>query len=310
MAYSKQLTFFATWFVLGVFGVVILFSAPPTSAEEPNDAPIVESMFLNTGSGGYRMTSNISGESFSLAPGVDTEFHVSGVVKDYDGRDDITYVKLDFYSDGAGNNLCTANKRNCYHVTSCSTRNGATQEQKEYDCSSQIVYWANATTTGGFEAGNSWNARIEVADVLTATGSDLTTIDIDPTLSLTIPTVIDWGTLALGQATTSSETETMVVTQQGNDEADMLVNGENMTCTVFGSIPMGNIEWDMVSNDGHGGAGANALTATSTEIPVSVGYKTEEGTDPSTNIYWDIQVPDGAVGGTCSSTTTIVAIAE
>ncbi len=256
------------------------------------------------------MTSNESDGEITLNAGTTTELHVSGIVEDLDGQDDITSIDLAFYSDGAESDQCSEHPTNCYKVSGCSKRNATNPNQKEFDCMKMIQYWANGTVLGGYENGNNWNAKIVVTDAQSDTGNKTDTIDIGTTLALTFPEGVAWGTLEMGASTTALESQLMTVYQGGNAQSDVEASGTNMTCSGIGEIPVANIEWDVLNDDGYGGAGANSLSATPANIDLSIGYKTVTEVDPSGEIHWDLLMPSIDVSGTCSGTITLNAVSD
>lgn len=128
-------------------------------------------------------------------------------------------------------------------------------------------------------------------------------------LGLNIPTAIAYGSFGLGASTTASTNQEMVITQKGNDEADVEVSGVAMTCDTIGEIPVGNQQWSLTDVD-HGGSGTANLTGTAADTELHVAYRTDDVTPNTKTLYWNIVIPDTGVKGLCTGTNTIGVIAQ
>ncbi len=304
---------FATLLLVGLFIFVSFVGVSQADILDSqvgilNNAPTIDSIFFDsqqtfqTDNDGVLELDGV----VTLYSGADTILNVSGVVSDSNGANDIDNVKLVFYSPEAVDQNCSAHGNNCYIINTCSTQSND-EDSLTYNCQINIAFWANSTLLGGKDAGGDWTAWLEVQDDHGETTTVTDVIDIGTLLSLHMPGPIDWGTLALGHQTTSTDNVDQLITQKGNDKADVNVWGTNMSCTGAGIIPTGNIEWDL-NDDGYA-AGGTSLTEIPDAIDITIPYQTSASSITDT-IHWDIELPDVGVSGTCTGIITMTAVAS
>ncbi len=309
----------AALFLIGLFVCIALVGQSSqadnllSSAGIFNANPTVDSLYFDTvdtfqtdGDG-----INEADRTITLTSGGDTTLNVSGVISDENGDADINYLKLDFWSPEATNSSCTTDANNCYEVVSCSTQpNDA--DSLTYNCAIDLAFWANSTATGGKEANGAeayWTATIFVQDNQGSIAVKSETIDIETLLSLDMGTVIDWGTLSQGVSTTGVNNVDQLITQKGNDRADIQAYGSDMVCSNTGTIPVGNIRWEM-TDSGWGGADSLSGNIGSPDtVDMNLPYQLTPSAVTDT-VSWNIQIPEYDVSGTCSGTITMTAIAS
>jgi hypothetical protein len=165
------------------------------------------------------------------------------------------------------------------------------------------VYLEHEATNG------TWYCNITVTDSASATGSNQTSTTVAPLVAMTV--VND--TLAYGSMSpnTNSSTLTANVTNEGNVQIGVNVNGTAMVCSTTGNVPLTNIKYSS-TNQAYADMSA-ALTGSA--VQVSGFTLVPEGISPfsddqmaSLNTYWAIGVPVG-VKGTCVGNVTVTAIA-
>lgn len=280
-----------------------------TAVSIENVDPTVESIYFNdtafVASDGYP-----GGTINTLVAGSTKTIYVNGVVEDLNGRDDIIGVALVFYrSSVSGGSACASDKNQCYLDAVCDTQTNADSSQYDYSCQIQLSYFIDSTSAGGAYPFDNWVAEVSVSDGV-ATGSDQETKEVQTLLALNVPSSVDFGTLSLGDETSSENNQAMVVTQRGNDEADVEVSSSAaMSCTINGTIPVANQQWSL-TDIGYGASGTAALSGTPTDTNLYVDYQTDEATAPTETVYWNIAIPSGGVEGTCSGATTIAALSH
>ncbi len=278
--------------------------AVSTQLEVTNNAPTVSDVFINNSA--YTFADSFVGGTIILVAGGQKTVHVTGNVRDTNGRGDISSVELKFFKTIIGSG-CILDSNDCYEVQVCSTRNDTEGDLEilEYDCPVDLDYWTDSTSLGGTSPASHWTTRVVVTDNASATGSDTsTTKEIGTLLALDIPTAIDYGTLSKGERTTSANNQHMLLGQRGNDVADVEVSGADMTCTNTGTIPYANQEWSLSDTD-HSASGSYDLSGTAVDTNIAIGYKTS--TDVSKNLYWNIELPAQDVSGVCTGTMTVIA---
>lgn len=279
-----------------------------TSGSVTNVAPTIVSKYISAATNG--LTDTYSGGTINdLVAGGTRTIHINGVVEDTNGQADIASVSVDFYRSGvSGGAGCTASSNDCYKVASCTLdTTGVTSLQKRYDCSIDLQYYADSTSTGGEFPTENWVANVKVSDVgtLNATDSSVNK-EMQTLLGLSIPSSVSYGARGLGTSTDASTNQLQAIGQAGNDVADVEVSSAAaMSCTI-GTIAVANQKWALTDVE-FGNVGATALTGSAVDTNLNVGYR--HGANPVKDIFWNIQIPANGVGGSCTGSTTISAIA-
>jgi hypothetical protein len=277
-----------------------------TTVSITNTNPTVDTIvFSDTANG----SENFSGGVTPVAGGTKT-IHINGVVGDANGEADINATTMTFYRSGATNaEACTPDNNDCYRVDSC-TLTSDTATTKKYDCEIAVQYYADSTDAGGQFSEQNWLTYVKVTDLSAGTGTSNTTAkEMNTTISLDIPSAINYGSFGLGASTTAENNQEMVITQKGNDEADVEVSGATMACSGIGSLPVGQQKWSANSDLGYNDA-AGTLTGTPDDTNLNVVYRTDDANANTKTLYWNIAIPATGVKGVCTGTDTITTIAH
>lgn len=282
-----------------------------TSATVSNATPAVDSVFISSTSNGGAGTDLTS---VTLNAGTTRTVYVNGVVSDANGGTDIadTAVSVKMYRTTATNgSACAADNNDCYAVAGAScTLGAASGTTRAYDCPVALQFWADATDAGAYSATN-WTASVTVVDIAgPATSSANTdTTEVNSLTALTIPGSIPYGTLALAAQTTNANNQDLTISQNGNTQADVNVSSAaNMTCTI-GNIPVANQKW-ATTDVGFTDVGSTALSGTPTQVSaLNVPIRTNDGVNTSSILYMNIGIPVNGVGGSCTGTDVITAVA-
>jgi hypothetical protein len=292
---------------------IVAYSKPQaesisTQTEITNASSTIDSVFIsNSANGG--VDDYFSGTIVPVAGDVKT-LHINGVVRDTNGTEDIATTSLVFYRSSVGGGAsCSADNNNCYRVPVC-VLTPDTSTTKKFDCQIDLQYYADSTDTGGRFSDDNWVAYVQVWDQSEAGSiNNSVTKEVGTVLSLTIPTAISYGnSFSLGQETINTDNQEMVITQNGNDEADVQVSGTNMTCSSIGAIPVGNQKWSL-SDVGYNGS-STPLTAISDNTFLNVGYRDNDASPVTKSLYWNIGIPATGVKGDCVGSNTITTIAH
>lgn len=293
--------------LVAVSSFVFVMALAPARSVRATSAPTIVSKFVSATANGM-VDSYAGGTIDNLVAGGVRTIYINGVVEDLDGQGDITEVDVKFYRSGAGAG-CTTSQNDCYIFDNCvlDTEN-VTSNQKRYNCSLNIQYFADSTSTGGEFPSEAWVVDVTVKDTLEGSSNDTSlTKDMQTLLALAIPTSINYGALSLNQGTTGATNVAQVISQAGNDLADVEVSSaqSGMLCTI-GSIPRANQQWSL-TDVGYGGMGTTALSASATDTNLAVPYR--HGNNPTQSLFWNILVPESGLGGTCSGTVNVSTIA-
>lgn len=313
------------WMLGGVLIVTILFviiaivvinsqaNDVTTSVTIGNVDPTVDTIFVSNSPNG---SSNDFGAGIILYPGTTRTIHVNGHVSDENSVSDIndSSISVTFYqSSVSGGANCTPANNTCYVVAGndCTLSN-INATTRAYNCPVPMHYYANNTQTGTYAA-DDWLVSVTVTDnsgpssASLGTTSGVTGIEVNSLVALSIPDMIDYGTIELGNETSNTNNMSMIIGQAGNEIADVEVSSAtDMTCTI-GTIPVANQKWS-VEDVGFSDEGAVSLSGTETNANLDVPQRITDEENPTKVLYWNILIPH-AVGGTCTGTSVISAIA-
>ncbi len=301
-----------------------------TSATVTNVAPTVDSVYINETADSNANTYTTS-NAITLTPNSTKTVHVNGVITDLNGvgtgttsailsSGNLQGVEAMLYRTGSGV-ACAENAQNCVDPASSCTLTALTATTVGYNCVFNLQYYADSTSTGGQFPDDTWTAGVLVIDdacsggfdafdqgnCSTSSGSNTKLLEIGTLLSLGLPSSISYGTLALGVTTSNSTNTAVTITQTGNDVGNVQVSGADMTCTQ-GTIPLANQNWALTDVGGTDGS-VTVLTGSAVTAAVAVPYRTSASQTTST-LYWNLTMPTSGVGGTCTGTNTITAIAS
>jgi hypothetical protein len=156
-----------------------------------------------------------------------------------------------------------------------------------------------------------WYCNITVTDSGALTGFNATNASVAELVAMTVVNnTVNYGSMSPGA---TSGQYAVNITNEGNHQIGVQVNGTNMTCNVTGTIPMTtNIKYD-TDNVAYA---SMAQFLTGSLVTVTGFALTPEGISPfnddqdaSGNTFWAINVPVG-VKGTCVGNVTVTAIAS
>jgi hypothetical protein len=308
---GAALLLIALFVVVALVGVNSQADSVTTKTNIENASPsFIGSLWFNEGLAGDQfiassnLNSDASGDYYTPLTAGFKQFHVSGLVEDDNGQDDISTVNLMVYANGKDKN-CTPTNLDCYS-DSCTLQDNANPERVDFSCNVNIEHWAYSSRTGGEKAGTDWTAEVAVTDLSSAVASKTDTFDIATVTALLIPTTIDFGTMTQGSENDSVTNQHQTFTQLGNDVTDVTVQGpaNGLGCTVLGTIPTTNVKWALTDAN----FGTATLTTGAIDTNLGVTYN-DTVTDKTKTLYWYIKIPADDVVGICSGTTTIAAIA-
>lgn len=284
----------------------LFFLSNSPIAHATGSAPTVLSIF--TGNSTSSVADDYITSGISLSAGGNTSVYVNGVVQDLDGAATITAVNAVFYkNDVSGGTACTPDILNCVAV-SCNLFDGADANQKIYSCGINLTFNATATDTSSPASGSQWLPYVTVTDGTDTGTSNGNNVEVNSLLAITIPGTIDFGTRSIDTLSAPENNVETVLTQRGNREADVEVSmATGMGCT-SGVFPLENLKWSL-TDVGYSDASAFAISATPVDTNITIALGDATIPAPTKTLYWNLSVPFG-VGGTCTGTTVISAIAH
>jgi len=128
-------------------------------------------------------------------------------------------------------------------------------------------------------------------------------------IALDVTATINYGTLALGTNTGTTD-YTTTVTNTGNRQIDIQLDGygstdgdgKAMVCTI-GSITIGNERYSLTAATAW--SAKTQLTDTATTLTT---FDLAKGASSTKNVYWGFGMPSSGVGGSCSGKVNFTAV--
>lgn len=263
---------------------------------------------------------NSGAASITLTEGTTTTVTVTFTVTDNNGCEDIdshasNQTEAVFYrTNVTGGSGCTPDNNNCYtmnctqDVGSCTA--GGSDLDATYTCTVDVQFYADATDAGTYEA-TDWTATAIPRDNAGTDGTTASdTIEINTLTALDVTATINYGTLALGENTGTTD-QTTVVTNTGNDDPiDIQLDGygsvdgdgKAMVCTI-GSIPIGNERYSLTASTDW--STKTQLTDTPTTLTT---FDLAKGASSTKDVYWGLGMPSTGVGGSCTGYVNFTAV--
>lgn len=291
---------FGTIVILAVVAILINISSNSLSYDATNvttrvnitqSQPVILNVTVN------------GGNAIDLTEGSTTEVQCNITVRDYNGFADIQLVNATFY-----HNLTSSYNDaddNNYHYTnsSCTTNTSTDAYTAIHTCSFQTEYYANNGT---------WGCYATVQDNQPYTVNDTGYGTINALYAINVTSLIDYGNMAVGDTSTTSETAN--ITNFGNMNLSITVygyGGNNFTsgnglafiCDV-GNISVDNQRYNITDQ-----AWSNMiqLTNESATIPgLTVVQQTNDSQQVINNTYWRLYVPPNPFGQ-CNGTVVLEA---
>ena len=251
-------------------------------------------------------------DQIDLTGGGTRTINCTGVIYDFNGGSNVDIVTASFFNPdfctpecgGICENDCTK----CYINTDCTLTN-KNSTAKNIDCGFEVYY--NTKQTGApwictINANDTFNEVATQDEDITAINS-LTAININST-------TLDFGTLLPGENSSSA----MNVTNYGNIQIDIRLNGTGMTCD-RGSIDANNLMYnctDPVNVSMATGRGTNLSSTITTCSDFDLTYSTD-GVAPVTptqdSVHWRMFLPPPnetvQPSGTCTGTIWFIGTA-
>ena len=301
-------TLIAASFLL-IIGIVLRYTGAAdvsTTAEIQNAAPTIDTIrFATTAYSTDTLTST------GILPNIGTTrtIHVNGTIHDDNGEADIASSTLALvFHKTSSTNTCTADNNDCYRINTCDTDyTQGSDTEITYNCEVPITYFIDATDPASIYESDTWTASVTIADIATAQGTLAATIEVNSLLALNLPDAIDYGTRSLGENSSSTTNIETVLTQRGNTKADVQVSGTSMSCSLLGTLPATAQKWALTDVDS---ASSAALTTTAAAAARNIDLRTNESSELSASLYWNIAIPASGVKGTCTGNNTIAVIAQ
>ncbi|MFH1286896.1 MAG: hypothetical protein ABII02_04060 [Candidatus Magasanikbacteria bacterium] len=318
--------------LLGVAGLLILLiflvvrsqaDDAETSASLNNSAPTINLLQIGTTSDGNEVFTEASA-SITTTGGVftglneyaTTPFYVNGTFTDLNGCEDVTAATTPVYMKMATDDIFMGVSQtystSSYIVQSptCTITNcdNETDIVANFECQVDMQYFTDITTTDtpkGVGDARYWRVSLMVTDQGADYDISQVTAEVDTLVAVNVSSSINYGSVAIGAR---SATQTLQITNTGNDNTtDLEIGGSDMYCTT-GTIDKAQQSYSATNLGTYA-----ALTATSSSgtLDFDLGKAVTVSSDSYDNTHWSLLVPTpgggGALAGTCTGTTTILA---
>ncbi|KPJ55185.1 hypothetical protein AMJ47_01575 [Parcubacteria bacterium DG_72] len=252
--------------------------------------------------------------SVTLTEGSTKNVVCTALITDDDGCEDITSVTSVFYRTNLAGGPEAADDNNDHYSINCVVDGGSCTGGGDltatYTCTFPVYYYADPTDAGDYLA-TDWTCQVTPSDSVGEGTADTDTIEMDSLVGLDVDATINYGELALG-ANTGSTNQQTTITNRGNVQIDITLDGygssdgdgKSMTCSIS-SITIGNEEYGISSFTY--GTGTD-LTDTAVELDLDVPQQTNDATPSTKEVYWGFGMPSTGVGGSCSGTVVFTAV--
>lgn len=239
----------------------------------------------------------------TLVEGTTKTVFCNVTIRDYNGYNDISLVNATAYHNLTSTWNSANDNNNHYSNSSCVFNTNTDANTGIWNCAFDMQYYSNNGT---------WGCFVFVEDNYGYTDNATDYGSISPLYALNVTSLIDYGNMAVGDTSTSSEITN--ITNFGNMNINISVygyGGDNPTsgdglafvCAV-GNISISNERYS--TTDSVWGS-MNSLTNTSALIPgLTVVQQTDDLTPVVNNTYWRLYVPPNPFGQ-CNGTVVFEA---
>jgi len=216
-------------------------------------------------------------------------------INDTNGYQDILSARAVIYDGAVANPGSADNNESHYSNTTCSLSAGSGLT-RDTSCAFNVRYYANNAT---------WTCNVTAFDTDNLNGTGSATSAVNLLVALNISTsILDYGSIA-PLAESASVTE--IITNHGNWQMDMVLNGTSMPCTTAGTIPAAAQHYN-VTGTGVTYATMTALSGSPvTEVSFNLAKRTDASGDTTRTTYWKIVAPIGTKG-VCSGNVSMAAV--
>lgn len=221
--------------------------------------------------------------------------YCNATINDTNGYQDISSATAVIY-DGAVANPGSANNNETHYTNNSCTLAAGSGLSKDASCAFNMRYYANNAT---------WTCNLTAFDLDNANGTGTDTAAVNLLVALNISTsILNYGNLApLAESSAIPET----ITNHGNGQIDMVLNGTSMPCTSIGTIDVTAQHYNVT------GTGTTYTTMTPlssspvTETSFNLAKRTDASGDTTRLTNWKIVAPVGTKG-ICTGNVTMAVV--
>lgn len=287
-----------------------------TTLNVTNAAPSVTNIIFATSSGGNDVGStNIVLTEFST-----TSVFIRGTITDSNGCGEVATSGSAYINFGLDTNVpaCSQafqNDYDCYYLASTNNRcafgvtnscSSPTDTSVDFECDFHLQYYATPSATGTPDAIAHWRAFLRAQDADGANSSTIRNTEVEALIAINVSSSINYGSLSVGA--TSSVGVPLNVINTGNITVDLNLIGTDLTCSVLGTIPANNQQFELFDSFDFGSAYVLSNTSSQlVEFDLLAGVSGFPAEPNNQNLYWKIQIPNDGVAGNCTGTTTVLA---
>jgi hypothetical protein len=247
----------------------------------------------------------ISGsDPIPLSAGNNVTVWCNATITDTDGYANVSGANATLWDPAATLEGSSDDFNNHYANSSC-TLSGGSGNDTNAGCSFKMHYSANAAD---------WTCKIIATDGEGTGSNNVATMTVNTLKAIGVTTTMTFPEQALGSTTSNGNEQNIVVSNLGNAEADISLDGygssdgdgKSMSCS-HGTIVLANLKYNTSS-------GQSFLNMTAlTDDPVTLGdfnlaAESVDGVASTKSVFWKIQIPDASVGGSCSGHVIVVGI--
>lgn len=247
--------------------------------------------------------------TITLNAGLTRSILCNVTVRDYNGWNDTATVNATFWDDNNANMADPDDDNDHYTNTSCTLTGNDGQYISYWNCSFNVFYYANN--------GSNWICNITATDNFTNstnnfTGSGYNITTINPLYALNVTSLIDYGDVAAGDTSTTSQTAN--ITNFGNRDINISLygwGGRNLSVAKYNGLAfvcaIGNVsvEDERYSLTDQSWLTMTNLTNVSTLI-TGLTMPQRTTTEVMNTTYWRLFVPPSSFG-LCNGTIVFAA---
>jgi hypothetical protein len=242
-----------------------------------------------------------SDSDIALIEGATTTIYATSTVTDFNGFADLLFASSTFYRSGlSSTTACTADNNDCYQIStsSCSFLS-CSGNSCTVSCSADMYYFADPTDVGSVFAAQDWRAVLDVWDSSQSHDTASSSQDVYTLRALTVPSLLDFGGVTVGQDTGATNATTSVI-NSGNVVLDLDLGGDPLTSGAS-SVSYDRQKYATSTFTYATCPTCNVLSASTTPtfFPISVTKPTSTSSFFK-DIYWGIQIPLGTAASTHS----------
>ena len=243
-------------------------------------------------------------DPIALSAGNNVTIWCNSTITDTDGYANVSGANATLWDPAATTEGGSDDFNNHYTNSSC-VLSGGVDNDTNAACSFQMHYSANAVD---------WTCKIIATDGEGTGSNNVATMTVNTLKAIGVTTPMTFPEQALGSTTTNGNEQNIVVSNLGNVEVDISLDGygssnsdgKSMSCS-HGTIVLANLKYNTSSVQSF----SNMTELTDDPVTLTdfnLAAESTDGVASTKSVFWKIQIPDTSVGGSCSGHVIVVGV--